>query len=87
MKGDIIEQISIDSNGEADDAIKFPVEFLNSINLPGIPSHKLELKIGCPIILLRNIRQPILMNGTRLIVTKVFKNLIVARIITGPFKG
>ena len=63
------------------------MEFLNSIELPGLPSHILKLKIGAPIILLRNIRPPYLMNGTRLIITKLKKHIIEAKIIYGLNKG
>ncbi|XP_025685681.1 uncharacterized protein [Arachis hypogaea] len=45
------------------------VEFLNQIRCSGLPNHSLKLKIGVPIILLRNI-DPAggLCNGTRLVV-------------------
>ena len=65
----------------------FPVEFLNSIELTGLPEHELKLKIGTPIILLRNIKPPVLMNGIRLIIVKLSNNLIEAKIINGPNKG
>ena len=46
-----------------------PIEFVNSITLNGLPSHKLIMKIGAIIILLRNLNlEDGLCNGTRLIV-------------------
>ena len=36
---------------------EFPSEFLNTINLPGMPPHKLTLKIGMSVMLLRNLDQ------------------------------
>jgi len=45
----------------------FTSEFLNDIKCSGIPNHKLKLKTGVPIMLLRNIDQVKgLCNGTRL---------------------
>jgi ATP-dependent DNA helicase PIF1 len=55
---------------EADEAVHYPTEFLKSLDPPGMPSHILQLKISVPIIMLRNINQPRLCNGTRLAVKK-----------------
>ncbi|VDM91626.1 unnamed protein product [Onchocerca ochengi] len=53
----------VDTIAEADEAVKNPTEFLNSLDLPGMPPHVLHLKIGVPIIMPRNINQPKLCNG------------------------
>jgi ATP-dependent DNA helicase PIF1 len=60
------------------------VEFLNILQFNGIANHKLELKVGVPILLLRNLNQSIrLCNGTRLIVKRLGQHVIEAEIITG----
>ena len=40
-----------------DQDVMYPTELLNSLKFPGIPNHKLRLKVGLPIILLRNLNQ------------------------------
>ncbi len=66
----------------------YPVEFLNTLQFNGIANHKLELKVGVPILLLRNLNQSIgLCNGTRLIVKRLGQRVIEAEIITGNNVG
>ena len=62
-------------------------EFLNSLEPPGMQPHILTLKVGTPIILLRNIDPPKMCNGTRLCVKTLMPNVIKATIITGYAKG
>ncbi|GFS76225.1 ATP-dependent DNA helicase [Trichonephila clavipes] len=78
---------SIDTVENQDEVVNYPTEFLNSLDLPGMPPHVFTLKIGVPIILLRNINPPRLCNGTRLSVKKMMNNVIEATILTGKFKG
>ena len=43
----------------------YPTKYLNSIRAPGTPLHKLQIKIGCPLMIMRNINPAIgLCNGT-----------------------
>jgi hypothetical protein len=66
----------------------YPQEFLNTIKMGGLPNHHLQLKIGVPIMLLRNFSPSKgLCNGTRLIVTQLTHRIIEAQIITGKAKG
>ena len=70
IPGNLIVCNSTNTTIQLDDATRFPTEYLNSISVNGIPPHRLLLKIGAPIMLLRNINpREGLCNGTRLILT------------------
>jgi ATP-dependent DNA helicase PIF1 len=59
-------------------------EFLRAQNLSGLAPSKLELKVGVPIICLRNLfPREGLYNGTRMIVTKLRDYYIKVKIIGG----
>jgi ATP-dependent DNA helicase PIF1 len=66
----------------------FPIDFLNSITPNGLPPHELNLKINCPVILLRNLDPNNgLCNGTRLMVRALQDNAIDAEITGGQHVG
>ncbi|XP_019099860.1 PREDICTED: ATP-dependent DNA helicase PIF1-like [Camelina sativa] len=70
-----------------DDSI-FSPEFLNSIKASGLPNHSLRLKVGAPVMLLRNIDPSGgLCNGTRLQITQLANHIVEATIITGTRVG
>jgi hypothetical protein len=64
------------------------IEFLRAQNPSGLPSARLELKIGAPVICLRNLfPRKGLCNGTRMIVSKLREYSIKVKIIGGQFHG
>ncbi|ONM17793.1 hypothetical protein ZEAMMB73_Zm00001d003825 [Zea mays] len=66
----------------------YPPEYLNTLTPNGLPPHVLKLKIGCPVILLRNIDPANgLCNGTRLVVRGFQRNSIDAEIVLGQHVG
>ena len=77
---------SVDTVSE-DLAVVYPTEILNSIDLSGLPPHKLTLKVGAPFMVLRKVRPPQVINGTRCVVTKLQNNIIEAKISCGPYKN
>ncbi|KAK2444078.1 ATP-dependent DNA helicase pif1 [Trifolium repens] len=63
-------------------------QFLNSLRTSGLPNHKITLKVGTPIMIMRNLDPAEgLCNGTRLIVTKLANHVIEAKIISGKNIG
>ncbi|KAI5385991.1 hypothetical protein KIW84_072535 [Lathyrus oleraceus] len=63
-------------------------EFLSKLRTSGIPNHKIKLKVGTPIMLMRNLDQVDgLCNGTRLIVTRLANHVIEAKIMSGKNIG
>ncbi|MBW0537276.1 hypothetical protein O181_076991 [Austropuccinia psidii MF-1] len=65
-----------------------PVEVLNSIQVPGFPRHKIDLKQMTPVILLRNLNiAKGLCNGTTLLVCEIRPHVLVCTFISGWNKG
>ena len=90
MTGMVSLHRSIDSilNDDADEAMNYPIEFLNAQSISGMPDYNLELKIGCPLILLRNLNSSIgLCNGTRLQLRAFTQRLLTVQILNGSHEG
>ncbi|XP_058198471.1 uncharacterized protein LOC131313993 [Rhododendron vialii] len=82
------DKMSEDDEMDRSISNKYPNEYLNSLDPTGLPPFKLELKVGCPIILLRNIAlKDGLCNGTRMMVVKCGSCIIEVKILTGEKFG
>ncbi|MFS7972712.1 putative DNA helicase [Helianthus anomalus] len=92
--GDEKEFLSSDSicqseyvNDTVDESLYSP-DFLNGLKVSGLPNHKLVLKVGVPVMLLRNLDQKSgLCNGTRLRVISLYNHVIEAEVISGSNIG
>lgn len=61
------------------DIMNYPVEFFNSLCPSGFPTHRLVLKVGAVVMLIRNLnRKKKLCNGTRLVIEELHNNFVVA---------
>lgn len=66
----------------------FTPDFLNSIKTSGLPNHYLRLRIGTPVMLIRNIDpNDGLCNGTRLQIIQLANHILQAKVITGTRVG
>ncbi|XP_071693584.1 uncharacterized protein [Rutidosis leptorrhynchoides] len=59
-------------NDKGETELLYPIEYLNNLHYPSLPPHRLQLKAGVPVILVRNINLAGgLCNGTRMIVVQM----------------
>lgn len=70
------------------DSHDIPIEFLHSIRASGLPPGELRIKLGCPLILLRNIAPALgLCNGTRVILLHATGRVFKVQILGGQHNG
>ncbi|GFX45421.1 ATP-dependent DNA helicase [Trichonephila clavipes] len=75
IPGESQPYLSINTISNPNEVVNYPTEFSNSIILPGLPLHKLELKIDVSIIRLCNLNPPKLCNGNKLRVVSLQRNV------------
>ena len=88
--GDLKTYLSADSILEDDHKEAVPVEYLNVMNPSGISDHQLSLKIGAPVMLLRNLQAGpniSLRNGTRMVVIQMMERALEVEVAVGLNKG
>ena len=66
----------------------YPTEYLNTIDVSNLPPHELNLKVGAPVILLRNLNPSLgLCNGTRMRVLRCGARVVECEILAGKHAG
>jgi len=79
---------SVEQNREEDYIELPPAELLQTFNPNSLPPLKLSLKVGASIILIWNLYpKKGLCNGTRMVVMRIGRRCIKARILSGSFYG
>jgi len=90
MPGSSKVYYSIDSIVTDDVTVQnqYPIEFLNSLTVSGLPPHKLILKENAVVILIRNLStKDALINGTRMRVRGMHRHCIDCEVLTGTSAG
>ena len=90
LPGAVVTFTSMDStvSDDEDELNNYPIEFLNTLHPSGLPPHKLNLKKGAIVLLLKNLDfKKGLCNGTRLIVLNMTAYVIQVEIAAGKNKG
>ncbi|PIA34361.1 hypothetical protein AQUCO_03800159v1 [Aquilegia coerulea] len=91
--GELHEYLAADKAIEDDQPIEnrgnsISNENIQALDPPSLPPFKLQLKVGCPIMLLRNFQpRDGLCNGTRLMVVQFATRVIEAKILNGSHAG
>jgi ATP-dependent exoDNAse (exonuclease V) alpha subunit len=76
---------TLENDGENND---IPQDFLRTIESPSLPLSELKMKIGCPLMLLRNLDPGKgLCNGTRMILLHAYPRTLEVMVISGDHRG
>ena len=85
-RGDVVSKVSVDAYADDNDALVVTLEQINARTPNGSPPHRLNLKKGMGLILLRNMSAG-MMNGTRLMLLDARPNVLVCKVMNGSATG
>lgn len=87
LQGEEYKYKSIDQAANSENANMFGPEYFNGFWDASLPPHILTVKVGTPVMLLRNLDPPRLCNGTRLRITRCGNRVLEGEIMAGQFAG
>ena len=86
--GKCIEYRSVDVVDDEHTIAAFPTEFLNRLDISGMPPHLLKLKKGSIVMLLRNLNiDRGLCNGVRMLILDLQSHVLYVELLTGERAG
>ena len=82
-------QLKFSEDKAVDEALReeFPSEAFHNCDEPSLPPHVLRLKVGMPLMILRNLDPPVQCNGTRVRLTRITPHVLETEVISGKCKG
>ena len=86
LPGKATTYLSFDRVEDAEEDLEAPTELLNSRRPSGFPDHSLRIKVGAPVMLLRNLQNG-LVNGTRMVIRTKDEKSLQCEIMVGARKG
>jgi hypothetical protein len=82
------DKVILDGREDNNDTQPYPSEYLASLKPSGLPLAKLMLKVGCPLMLLRNLNPALgLCNGTRMILVAMKPRVLECHVLGGSHAG
>jgi hypothetical protein len=82
------DEVIHEPGADGDSNLPITPEFLRSVNSTSLPPGELKIKIGCPLILLRNLSPSHgLCNGSRMIVLQMSERVLQVRLLGGDHDG
>ncbi|OAV90340.1 hypothetical protein PTTG_28369 [Puccinia triticina 1-1 BBBD Race 1] len=87
LPGDLVTLTSIDTP-DPDSISSLPEECLNKLSFSGFPEHEISIKLGMPLVIIRNLSIGAgIRNGSRIRVVDFGIGFIRGRLMSGPLAG
>ena len=84
----VLHSTTVISGGTQEDYQSYPLDYLNSLDLPGFPPAALRICVGALVMLLRNIDyEKGLCNGTRCMIVRISTRVLDVLVLTGKSAG
>ena len=82
------DEITREPGADPRDDEPIPIEYLRSVNSSSLPPGELNLKVGCPVILLHNLSPAQgLCNGTHVVITQMGDRVLEVCLLVGERDG